>query len=195
MLTPHPHMHTYTHNLDRHTLTHPCVHTHPDMPLSCAGVHTHTGLPPPRPDTQSHLPRFHCRRGSPDLQSPPQPASNAPGASTGKREAENGLGFTRPSPQAVCPALTGQAGPQRWLCSLEAAQPSQVSCLPKLTPHPQEAAGPPVGGTGLSEAQLHTVSVPTLGQKSHNTCHLQGEGHGTRGPGTSGEPRLTLPHP
>ena len=113
MLTWHPHMHTYTHNLDRHTLTHPCAHIHPDMSLTCTGVHTHTQASPPPPDTQSHLRRFHCRRSSPDLQSPPQPASDTPGASARRKKAEKGLGFTLPSPQAVCPALTGKPGPQR----------------------------------------------------------------------------------
>ena len=42
-----PHAHIYTQL--GHTLTHPCAHIHPDMSLMCAGVHTHTGLPPPPP--------------------------------------------------------------------------------------------------------------------------------------------------
>ena len=188
--TWHPHTHPYIHNLDTHTDTR-WAHTHPDVPHTCADTCAHTApltytIPSAKVSLQMTLSH---------LQPPPQPADEA-----GSREVEEGPGLTRrrlPPPTCLpCPHLAGCA--QTRILPPVTARPSRSAA--RLDPSPGQL-DLLVGGTGLSEVQQRAVPLSQFQGRRATTsppCHLQGEGQGSVGSGTtwrSLQPSLPTPSP
>ena len=190
-------MHTYTHNLDRHTLTHPCAHIHPDMSLTCTGVHTHTQASPHphqihNPTSEGFIADEALLTSSLLPSLPVIPLEPV----LGERRQRRGWG-------SLCPLPRLSALP-----SLESLDPNADSAPQKLLSHPRSASCPnspptprrqlvlPVGGTGLSEAQLHAVSMsPPQGRRATTPATYRVRDTGLGAQAQPGNPCHTLPHP